>query len=216
MSSGKIKQKFILDFDDLSPTSPGLDQLQKMKEHFPTFKCTCFTPAFNPQILTRNITTNKMKEWFKLISDYDWIEIAPHGFIHEKGECMVKDKQAGLIMIDAIENIFTEAGVNFIKVFKAPYWLWNKQFEEALYERGYTVAIDRNNPQSFTDAPKYVWNWSIDNPIPEYHTIKGHGHVYGTNNGIDICLPNLLRIPQSAEFLTIGEYLKLNEYTHNS
>jgi hypothetical protein len=110
-------------------------------------------------------------------------------------------------MIDIIEGVFKESGTPFVKVFKAPYWQMSKEFEQVLYERGYTVAIDRNNPLFYTPALKYVWNWSIDEPISDYPIIKAHGHMHETKNGLDTCLPNLLKIPTDVEFQTIGEYL---------
>jgi len=207
MHSGKIK--FILDFDDFAPVMPGMDNLLSLKEHFPNFKCTCFTSAFSMSIITRQIDVSKMKEWFGLVKQYPWIEIAPHGFVHQKGEGMTKDAKSSEIFVTAIENLFKENKINFVKVFKAPFWEMSEHLEKELFKRGYTIALNRDDPMSYTDAPKYVYNWSIDEPIPDYHTIKGHGHVYGTNNGLNFCLPNLLKIPQSAEFLTIGEYLKL-------
>lgn len=209
MLGGEVKQKFILDFDDLMPIIPGIDALFILKEHYPNFKCTCFTPAFSSSVWKNQLSVKKLKEWFKVIHQYNWIEIAPHGFVHEKGECMISDKKSAIKMIDVIERVFKESGTPFVKVFKAPFWQMSKEFEEALFEKGYTVAIDRNNPIFYTEAPKYIWSWSIDEPLPKYHTIKGHGHLHGTNNGLDVCLSNLLKIPTDSEFLTVGEYLKI-------
>jgi len=207
MPSEKIKQTIILDLDDLMPITPGLDHILSMKEHYPNFKCTCFTPAFCSLVWKRQLDVNKVKAWFEMLKQYPWIEIAPHGFVHERGECMVGRKEA-IKMIDTIEMVFRESKTPFIKVFKAPHWEMSKEFEEVLHERGYTIAIDRNNPVSYTNAPKYIWNWSIDEPIMDYPIIRAHGHMHGTNNGLDTCLPNLLKIPTDVEFQTIGEYLK--------
>ena len=96
MLSGEIKQKFIIDLDDLTPTTPGLDHLISMKEHYPGFKCTCFAPAFNSGIFRKQLDVKKFQEWYRMINQYDWIEIAPHGFIHQRGECMVKNKMKKL------------------------------------------------------------------------------------------------------------------------
>jgi hypothetical protein len=43
--------------------------------------------------------------------------------------------------------------------------------------------------------------------MPKYHTVKGHGHIWLTNNGLDRCFPFLLTMPQNARFLTVSEYL---------
>jgi len=132
MPSGEIKQKFILDFDDLMPVTPGLDHLISMKEHYPNFKCTCFTPAFNAGIFRKQLNVKKFQEWYKMIHEYDWIEIAPHGFVHQRGECLMKDKKIINKMIDTIEGVFKQSETKFIKVFKAPFWEMSKEFEEVL------------------------------------------------------------------------------------
>jgi hypothetical protein len=188
------------------PITPGLEQLVTMKEHYPNFKCTCFTPAFCSLVWKKQLSVDKVKDWFRMLKQYPWIEIAPHGFVHAKGECMTNRKDA-IKMIDIIETVFKESETPFVKVFKAPHWQMSKEFEQVLYERGYTIAIDRNNPVSHTDAPKYIWNWSTDEPISDYPIIKAHGHMYETNNGLDTCLSNLLKIPTDVIFQTVGEYL---------
>ena len=208
--SNKDGQTFILDFDDLSFTKPGIEYLHKMKEHYPDFRCTAFTPAFDIGVFMKKVSIEKFKQWGELLQETkDWIEIAPHGFAHLRGECLTDDRQKWETLLNAIEHTFEQIGVDFVKVFKAPYWEISKVGEEILKERGYVLAIDRNNPKTLTDIPTYVWNWSIDEmPIPKYHTIKGHGHVYLTNNGLDSCLPNLLKIPKGTKFITVSEYLK--------
>ena len=210
MCSPKIKQTFIVDFDDLSCTTPGMDLLFKLKEHFPNFKCTCFTPAFHKDLMTKKVSVDKFKEWGKIIIDNPWIEVAPHGFAHYENEWMISDKRMLNVMMDATENCLGNfLGIPFVKIFKFPHWKGSKEAEEVLLERGYTLAIDRNNPKTYTNIKTYIWNWSIDDiPVPKYHTIKAHGHIWLTNNGLDSCYPNLLKIPTNAEFKTISEYLK--------
>ena len=197
-----------MDFDDFIMTRPGFEYLEKMKEHFPDFKCTLFTPAFNLKLLTKQVTVDKFKDWAKLVNKQDWIEIAPHGFSHSRGEMLETRKERLEIIIKAIEAIFNQVEFNWIKVFKAPFWEISKEAEEVLKERGYTLAIDRNNPKIQTDIPTYVFNWSIDEPVPTYPTVKGHGHMHLTNNGLDSCLPNMLKIPTNSEFIFVSEYLK--------
>lgn len=211
----EVKQTFIFDFDDLSPTMPGFDLLRKLKEHYQNFRCTCFTPAITKGLLERKLTPEKFKSWGKLIRETEWLEVAPHGFAHIRGEFLTTDKKKLKTMLDAIENTFAKVlEIPYVKVFKYPYWEGSKEAEELLKERGYTLAIDRNNPVVFTDIPTYIWNWSIDDmPIPRYHTIKAHGHIHLTNNGLDSCYPNLLKLPQTAEFKTIGEHLCLTNQT---
>jgi|TARA_Y100000296_G_C5174026_1_gene258967 hypothetical protein len=208
MSSNKVKQTFICDFDDLNATTPGTELLFKLKEHYPNFKCTCFTPGFHAALMTKKVTIEKFKEWGKLIKNNPWIEVAPHGFAHLRREWLINDKEILRTMLKATENCLEKVlGLDFIKVFKFPFWEGSKEAEEVLLENGYTLAIDRNNPVTHTDIPTYIWSWSIEQPIPKYHTIKAHGHIWLTNNGLDIAYPNLLKMPTDAKFKTIGEYL---------
>lgn len=204
----EIIQTFIYDFDDFALDKPGYDLLVKIKEHYPNFKCTCFTPAFNMNVFLKKVSTDRFKTWGKIVKDIDWIEIAPHGFSHLKGECLTDRKQF-TTMILAIENLFKYLELPYVKIFKAPHWEISEEAEKVLKERGYILAIDRNNPVVRVEMPTYVWNWSIDEPMPKYPLIKAHGHVWLTNNGLDKCLPNILRMPQNAEFKTVGEYLGL-------
>ncbi len=204
----RSKQTIILDTDDLNCTTPGMDMLFKLKEHYPDFKCTCFTPAFHKDLMTKKVTIEKFKEWGKLLQENPWIEIAPHGFAHYKGEWLINDKEVIRMMLKATENCLGNVlGLDYIKVFKFPHWQGSKEAEEVLKENGYTLAIDRNNPKTYTDIPTYIWNWSIDEPLPKYHTLKAHGHIWLTNNGLDTCYPNLLNMPTDAKFKTVGEYV---------
>ena len=206
ISTTGSKQTFILDFDDFCSITPGYDLLKKLKEHFPKFKCTCFTTPFHIKYFKREVPVSKLKVWGKLVNELDWIEIAPHGFSHLRGEWLITDKKQIEIQLKAMQNLFTQIGIDYVKIFKAPFWEYTKEVEEVLTDYGYTLAIDRNNPVVRTNIPTYVWNWSMERPIPEYHTIKGHGHIHGTNNGLDVCYPNLLKLPRDAIFKFVSEY----------
>ena len=199
----------MLDFDDLSSIRMGYNFLLKLKEHFPKFKCTCFTIPFHIKYFLREVPVERLEEWGKMIVEQsDWIEIAVHGFAHLPDEWMITDKKQIRTQLKAAENLFENIGIKFVKIFKAPFWKYTQEVEEVLMEKGYVLAIDRNNPIVRTDIETYVFNWSIDKPIPKYHILRGHGHMVGTANGLEVCYPNLLRIPQDAEFKFISEYLK--------
>lgn len=207
-SSTSGSQTFVIDLDDFGSINPGYDLLLKLREHFPDFKATLFTVPFSLKYFYKSAPIEKLKIWGKNVTEQsDWLEIAPHGFAHLRGEWLVTDKKQINIQLDAMENLFGQIGIKFIKVFKAPFWEYTKEVEEVLMERGYTLAINRNKPIVRTNIPTYVWNWSIEKPIPGYHTIKGHGHMWGTDNGLNKCYPNLLHIPQNSKFLFISEFL---------
>jgi len=207
-TGGSNKQTYILDADDFSSIRPGYELLLRLKEHFPKFKITLFTPAFHIKYFLKDVPMTKLEKWGRMVQEEsDWLEIAPHGFAHLRGEWMTNDRKQIDMQLNAMENVFKRIGLKIIKVFKAPFWEYTEEVEKALLDRGYILAIDRNNPVVRTDIKTYAWNWSIDEPIPKYHTIKGHAHIWGTNNGIDKCFANLLKIPQDSEFKFISEFL---------
>lgn len=209
-----MSQTFIIDLDDFGSLKPGIEYLRMMREHYPNFKCTLFTTPFHVQYLTKEIDIDKLYEWGKIVArEMDWLEIAVHGFAHIKGECTTTDRKKAKTLIKASENVFKKIGIPFVKIFKAPHWEMSREFEKELEKQGYVVALDRNRPVSFSDVPKYVWNWSLDEKVPEYHTVKGHGHVWETNNGINRVLPNMLKIPTDVEFKFVSEYLEENGTT---
>lgn len=205
-------QTFILDFDDLSATSEGLDDLMTVKEHYPGFKCTCFVSPLNPQLLTGKLKLEDYKRWTKAIRELDWLEIAPHGFGHVENE-MERGKEKSELIVNAIEKAFDEIGLPYAKVFKAPYWQISTQAMRVLKDKGYKIAWNRDEkpPREFKDI-LYIYNWSIEESVPkEKKVVKGHGHVGGTmNNDISWCLPNLLNIPTNAKFKTVSEYLDIS------
>ena len=210
-----IKKIVILDTDDLSSTKTGFGLLLKMKEHYPQFKCTCFSSALDISLFYKKIKVENYRNWIKLIKQHPWVEIAPHGFCHVKGDSMIKDENKTKAYVRAIENTFKLFDFPYVKVFKAPHWECSDAVEEALKEKNYVLAIDRNNPKVFTDIKTYIFNWSIDEKMPNYPVLKAHGHIHGTNNGLDVCYPNLLKLPTNTIFKTIGEYLKENETTQD-
>ena len=202
-----LNKTYVLDFDDLGSTRKGYGFLLKLKEHYPNFKCTCFTVPFSFGYFIKDVPIKRLKDWGKMIAEQDWLEIAVHGFAHLKGEWLLTDKKQIEIQIKAAENVFKKIGVDFVKVFKAPFWEYSKEVEEVLRDRGYVLAIDRNNPIVRTDIENYVFNWSIEEPMPKYHLLRGHGHMFGTPNGLDKCYTKLLKMPQDAKFMFISEYL---------
>lgn len=234
-----MKTQIILDFDDFSLTNLPFEHLIPLKEHFPNLKVTLFTIPFDKNVLGR-VPMEKMEEWAELIKKFDWIEIALHGFAHDYAEFDVPKKKAESL-IRASENMmkgvtikekrkyiwfgpdwlskkkkYLDLNIPYVKVFKAPRWQCSAEAYEVLRDRGYTVAVDRNQPRpNITGLPTYVYNWSIEEPFPsDFAVVKAHGHLRANMaNDLDRCYQNLLKMPADAEFLTVSEYLTLNPPT---
>lgn len=224
----------VLSLDDYCLSKLPFDNLLPLKEHYPNLKVTLFTIPYDNG-LERRVTIDKLIEWAELTKSFDWIEIAVHGFAHIQEEFNV-DKNEAEALIQGAENMFSsftvtkprkwiwfgpdwlkkrkeriELNIPHSKIFKAPRWQCSKEAYEVLRDHGYTVAVDRNQPVPDTkDLKKYIYNWSIEEPIPDaYKVIKGHGHIAaGMANDLDRCYGNLLNLPTDARFLFLSEYLK--------
>jgi len=223
MLKEKLKKYWVCEADDLGHLLPGLDTLTKIKEMYPKFKFTAFTVPMPKQILikenVKHFSEEGYKKWAKVINSFDWLEIAVHGLFHTKKE-FTKDYDYTMTQIDAIENTFKRIGLNYKKIFKAPYWQYSWWALKALRDRGYIIALDRNHPLKVPEGCKtYYYNWSFEEPAPQEDIIKGHGHMYGgqIENDLDRCFANISgTIPTNSDFLTISEYLTHEDTCSNA
>lgn len=205
-------KKIIFDVDDFSNCKPGIEIILKIKEHYPNFKITCFSPSFNDtDAYDKNKIPKQLKKWSKLLEIFDdWIEICPHGLLHTEHEMECSYKEATDI-IKSCENIFNKLGIKFKKIWKSPYWQTSLDAYKALKDLGYVVAVDKNETVPLIDGLQYYqYNKCISTPFNETEDIiKAHGHVAGKYiNDISLCVDNIMTMPQDAEFLTISEYIK--------
>lgn len=206
--------KFYLDIDDTGFLLPGLEDILAVKKHYKDFKITAFTIPFPAPFFMREnqkqFTKEKYKRWAEIINSYDWMEVAIHGFSHTKAEFDCTYEKANLIL-KATENLFKEIGLKYVKIFKAPYWQYSYDSLNALKDRGYTVAINRDFPISIPDGLRtYKYNWSYEEPLPnKAMVIKGHGHTTGkgVKNAMGKCYYNITKqIPDNAKFGFVSEY----------
>lgn len=205
----------VMDVDDFGYLMPGYDDLLRLKQSFPGFKITAFTiplsSVFYNAENAKHMQISKYREWAKIVNQQDWIEVAIHGFSHVHWE-METSYDKTIQLLTAVENFFGEIGLEYSKIFKAPYWQYSYDSLVALRDKGYVVAIDRNHERPTPDGLKtYIYNWSFEEPLPNVDVIKGHGHFTGQNtNNIGETLPNILHyLPRDTHFQTIGEHLKL-------
>lgn len=201
----------IFDVDDFSPVRPGLLDLFKIKEHYPNFKVTCFTPALGEDMLNGKIEEKQFFRWIEFIKKYDWIEICPHGLAHLKGEMECSHKEA-LNIINSVEEAFEKYKIPYKKIWKSPYWKTSLEAYVALKEKGYVVAIDKNAPKPLvSELSIYQFNKCMSTPFDkiEKEIVKYHGHVAGRfYNDISLSMENIMTMPIDATFLTISEYIQ--------
>jgi hypothetical protein len=196
-----VPGKYVIDYDDFT-VGTALSNLLRIKKHYPGFKVTAFTIPMHLSVLKKELPFERLKAWAEVVREYDWIEIAVHGYAHLREECLVDRAKAERLLSES-EKTLTELGLPWVKVFKAPHWLASREMYECLRDRGYLVAVDRN--QLKPDVPglkTYTFNWSLDETVlPSEEWIKGHGHFYGTPNDILLTMSNLFsNLPTQASF----------------
>jgi len=219
LKTGEIK--VVMDVDDFGFLMPGFDDLLRLKKSFPNFRITCFTIPMPKEFFTKenskHFKAEKYKRWAKIVNSYDWLEIALHGFAHTHYEMDVEYGKAELV-IKATENLFKEIGLEYSKIFKAPYWQYSYDALNALHDKGYVIALDRNHPREVPKGAKtYIFNHSFEEALPMSEIIKSHGHFTGKNkNNIAPNLHNILAsFPKETQFMTIGEYLNVTNTNKN-
>ena len=120
------------------------------------------------------------------------------------------DYDKAIQLIEASEKMMKRIGLNYKKLFVAPYWIYSWWSLKALRDKGYTVCLDRNHPiQTPKETKTYYYNWSLEEKeLPPKDLIKGHGHMYqgGHANALEDCYANILKqIPADANFKFISE-----------
>lgn len=81
---------------------------------------------------------------------------------------------------------------------------------DVLNEKGWWLGVDRNQPYSPRTKTYYEYNLSIDekfweSPEPVW---KLHGHMGGpSQNNLEDCFLNMLKIPLDAEWHYVTDYL---------
>lgn len=201
--------KVCLDLHDFSVVNNRLDLLLKLKEHFPGFKISLFTVAsdieadWGPYCLRKDFLGEIKRH-------LDWIQIIPHGLTHNKElEFCDYDKFKNEIMPKMAE-IFERDGLPFARGFCAPHWRWSEGVVRALDEAGWWGAVDKNQPNMLSTKKFFRFSHGLHEPYHESgaEVLKLHGHVYGLKNDLGKCLEGLLRLPLSAEWHFVTDFLE--------
>jgi hypothetical protein len=207
-----------LDFDDLELSKPGLDYFLKLKDHYPNLKVTFFMVPIPKDLIEKKVSLTKYREWAAFLKENgDWIELCPHGVMHDGFEMKYQPgteklltKKDAQLYIEAAEHTFKQLDLPFQKIWKSPHWETAPAVYEVLKEKGYAVALDPNQPvpKEAAGMVQYFYDWSVEQPIPKKEIVKGHGHMYPPSaNAVNLAFQNLLRMPTDATFYFVSESL---------
>ena len=198
-----------LEFDDFSPSNHGLFYLDQLHEHYPELKISLFS------VPLRDLGNGTVDSWenatdfLEEVKSRPWLEILPHGFFHRQNEVAEWTYDQTCLAIKAWETLFTNLGLNWKKVFRAPYWQYGYEALKALKDNDYVVAINplERARMKLPDGLKvYQHNWGIQFPFPNKTEIKGHGHIQDWNGtGIGENLNNLFELPVDKPWKFVSE-----------
>lgn len=198
----------ILDFDDGSVLRNRYDLLFTLKEHYPNLKVSLFFIPYDYETEMGSMSIIRDKRLETLKSMLDWIELIPHGLTHIPNEFYKADKEAMELSIKAIDEVMGKDNLPYVKGFKAPYWLWNKEVVEVLDKHNWFGAIDKMQPDMDKPKRSYVYTHSIEEPffLSNLDEWRLHGHMTPpSENNFEDCLLNLMRIPHDAQFKFVSE-----------
>lgn len=170
-------QDIFFDADDFSEENTGWELLRYIKRHIPDFRANLFT-----------VLGKCSDDFIKDIKKIDWIDMIPHGWMHETPlECKEWSYNQSIEYLDRI------ACYNITKGFKAPGWQISDGMYQALLEKDYWVA-----DQSYNDhrRPKELRAYIIDSPN------KHHFHIQNVcGNGIEERLFEILKLEGNFKFI---------------
>ena len=215
--------RYYIDVHDFGYLLPGMDDMTRLKKIYPDFKITAFTIPFPKQFFIQQnqdlFKIARYKKWAEIINSYEWLEIGLHGFAHTHNE-MTKSYDKVITLLEASENLFAEIGLEYKKIFCAPFWQYSYDALVALRDKGYTVAIDRNHVREVPEGTKtYIYNWSLEEPLPDEDKIIGHGHVghsRNVKNNLDSVYRHLItNIPVDSKFGFVSSDCVTRKEQHN-
>jgi hypothetical protein len=201
----------VLDFDDYSVLRSRPDLLRQLKEFYPNLKVSMFTIPFDYEYEMSHLRLNRDEALKFIHNNLDWIQIIPHGVAHLPEEFKHADRTAMIMAMDAIDEQFKKDGLPYVKGFKAPYWLWNKDVVAALDDKGWFGAVDPNQPNMPRTKRYYQYQYSIADPfwMAKEDVLKIHGHMTPpSENNIDHCFLNLMKMPKDAEFKFVTDFIE--------
>lgn len=198
--------KVCLDLHDFSVIYPRIDLLMELKRLFPRFKVSLFTIPFDE---SSDWGPALIKEDFlEILRSWDWVEFIPHGVRHEGSEMLGRNyRRFRYVDLPFIREYFDRNKLRYVEGFCAPHWRWNDSVVKVLDDEGWWGAVDRDKNMP---CPKryYRYNCLLNEEFPSVDVLKLHGHLHGTKNDLGRCFGNLLRLPESTEWLLATELLE--------
>lgn len=176
----------VFDLDDECDELSALPKLLELKEKFPKLKVTLFA-----------IPSKCSLEHIAKLKQYDWIELAVHGWFHdtEHGratECNFWTTAEAHGYLGRAEEMNC-----FAHVFRPPGWNINIDTYKALIERGYRIADHLGHDK---------WEELGGERYTTGHLMESHGHTWECNgNGIQELIDKKCNFDERTEFLFVSE-----------
>lgn len=197
------KIKIALEYDDFSPRNTRFDLLEKLREHYPTFKVTMFTVPWEVRFGTQTpITEPDYAPFVNAVkASKDWLEVALHGLTHAPMEFAELSHDGATKRLVIGQKMFENRGIDLVKIFKAPFWALSKEAKQAAEDQGFKVVED------------HYYNWNLADDFPQELADKGviiiaHGHVQDVvGNGMEETFAKLMKLPPDTEWLKLSEVI---------
>lgn len=175
----------VFDLDDFCDKWNVLPQLARLKEAYPKFKCTLFT-----------IPGRTSLELLKQAHETGYIELCPHGVLHEPNEELRSIEPE--VLVSRLKHIDTRY---YTKGFRPPGWYMNVGHVKVLAREGYWVAFHKRDIDKLSRESTNGY-YCCDDRLPYWH---GHTHnVCG--NWIVEHLEALLKMwPKDQEFSYVSD-----------
>ncbi len=181
----------VLDLDDAYPGNDRMDMLADLKREVPELKVTLFA-----------IPGRCTRAWVREMNDTPWIEIVPHGWMHDTNrECQHWSQQHAMWALAGAEDRGFE-----IDGFKAPGWQISDGCYAALSQCGYWVM---DQPYNNHRRPQGMRCYLLGEQPPGIVQIHGHvGHLNGHNaNELEYLVPEILSY-RDAEWKFVSEVVR--------
>lgn len=192
-------KQVIFEFDDLHFTEPEdcLNEIDHLVKVIPNIKLSFFAV---PMLRGNPIYENPL--WIKRIHEHiknNNVRLAVHGLEHLTLEFENINFENAMYRIQTAEDLFKQAELPFVKVFKGPHWGINLETLDALSYLEYTHVYNHDdhihlelNKYSFKFI-HYNWNLKDEFEDNEQSLVVAHGHTWDTcSNGIKEVTPKII------------------------
>ena len=151
---------YAVDFDDYcDATVDTLEVLRDLREHHSTFKVTLF--AIPKRCSPFTIASARAL--------YPWLQLAPHGWRHTRGECLGWTDEEAHAKLVAARDMGIDA-----PIFRAPGWLIDGDTYTACSTLDYAIASHSTYRIPHTGVREYVYNLRT----PSTRQLRAiHGHL---------------------------------------